>query len=209
VAAGGAWFEGLDVFGLPLGLTECGERLPEGAVFPICPGGEGGTFDAAKYAFRNQDVDEVLGDMSAFLASLRRVNPKAQVILTVSPVPLMATAAPETHVLSATTYSKSVLRVAAEMLTQRFGHVHYFPSFEIITGSYTRGGYYAEDLRNVTEAGVAHVMRIFLRHATGGAVSAAKSEPIPPEHSQTAHRALETARAFIEVECDEAALDKG
>lgn len=199
--------EGLDVFIFTLGLTECWESRTDGAVFPLCPGVEGGSFDAANYAFRNQGVDEVLGDMQAFLAALWQVNPGAEVILTVSPVPLMATAAPGAHVLAATTYSKSVLRVAAEMLTTRFARVHYFPSYEIITGSYSRGAYFAEDLRNVTEAGVAHVMRVFLRHAAqgGDAPTGARLDPNPPENDP----ALQAARSFTEVECDEAALDGG
>ena len=197
-------FERLDVFIFTLGLTECWESRRDGAAFPLCPGVEGGRFDAGKYAFRNQDVGEVTQDMEAFLGDLRSVNPGAEVVLTVSPVPLMATAAPDAHVLAATTYSKSVLRVAAETLTQRFDHVHYFPSFEIITGPQARGAYMAEDLRGVTEAGIAHVMRIFLRHSTqeGLAASSRRSEPETPE----IHPALDAAQAFIEVECDEAAL---
>jgi hypothetical protein len=72
----------------------------------------------------------------------------------------------ERHVLTATTYSKSVLRVAAEMVTQRRTDVAYMPSYEIITGAYNRGAYYADDLRNVTERGVDHVMKMFLRSFT-------------------------------------------
>ena len=61
-------------------------------------------------------------------------------ILTVSPVPLVATAAGK-HVLVATTYSKSVLRVACEEVCQKAADVMYFPSYEIITGNYNRGSY--------------------------------------------------------------------
>lgn len=200
-------FETLDVFVFTLGLTECWESLEDGAVFPLCPGVEGGRFDPKKYAFRNQDVAEVVVDMEAFFDALAEVNPEAQTILTVSPVPLMATAAPGAHVLSATTYSKSVLRVAAEMLTRDRADRHYFPSYEIITGPQTRGAYFAEDLRNPTEAGVEHVMRLLLKYATGqempdapaAACGALASEP---------DRMAEMARQFVEVECDELALDR-
>ena len=41
------------------------------------------------------------------------MNPKARLVLTVSPVPLAATAS-GSHVLPATIYSKSVLRAAAQ-----------------------------------------------------------------------------------------------
>lgn len=198
-------FETLDVFVFTLGLTECWRSKEDGAVFPICPGVEGGTFDPDRYEFYNQPVEDVIADLAAFRDSLHAVNPKAQIIFTVSPVPLVATAEPGAHVLSATTYSKSVLRVAAEALRQRFDNVHYFPSYEIITGAFNRGEYYAPDLRNVVEDGVAHVMRLFLQHATDGRPQAqakrVRSEKRPNDH-------LETARRMIEVECDEVALDR-
>lgn len=197
-------FETLDVFVFTLGLTECWVSREDGAAFPLCPGVEGGKFDAEKYAFLNQDVNQVLEDMHAFIAGLRRVNPAAQIILTVSPVPLMATAEPEDHVLSATTYSKSVLRVAAGMLEREYAHVHYFPSYEIITGSYARGAYFAGDLRGVLEDGVGHVMRLFLKHATGGEVASAP--PVPVAIAEEVVN--QTAQALVEVECDESALDR-
>ncbi|MES2303044.1 MAG: GSCFA domain-containing protein, partial [Pseudomonadota bacterium] len=82
---------------------------------------------------------------------------------TVSPVPLVATAE-NRHALVATTYSKSVLRVVAEEVARTDSRVEYFPSYEIITGSYSRGRYFESDLRSVTPEGVAHVMRVFMKH---------------------------------------------
>jgi len=197
-------FETLDVFVFTLGLTECWRSKEDGAVFPVCPGVEGGTFDPKKYEFYNQSVEEVIEDLTAFRAALSAVNPQAQIILTVSPVPLVATAQPGEHVLSATTYSKSVLRVAAEAMRRGFDNVHYFPSYEIISGAFNRGAYYADDLRNVVEEGVGHVMRLFLAHATGGAGAAAAEGPSAVEEDE--HLGL--ARQLIQVECDEIALDR-
>jgi GSCFA family len=197
-------FETLDVFVFTLGLTECWISRADGAVFPLCPGVEGGVFDAKKHGFYNQTVEDVVADMSAFLDRLSAINEAAKVILTVSPVPLMATAEPEAHVLAATTYSKAVLRVAAELLCKRYKHVHYFPSYEIITGSFSRGRYYSDDLRNVTEEGVSHVMRLFLEHATGREPASAIEEPqVKPPDDFVAR-----AQGLVEVECDEVALDR-
>lgn len=197
-------FETLDVFVFTLGLTECWRSRDDGAVFPICPGVEGGTFDPARYEFYNQTAEDVVGDLTAFRDGLEKVNPKAQIILTVSPVPLVATAEEGAHVLSATTYSKSVLRVAAETMRQKFANVHYFPAYEIITGAFNRGAYFAPDLRNVVEDGVAHVMRLFMAHATGAAVPAAKTD----RPSSQGEQDLEIASRLVEVECDEVALDR-
>ena len=203
-------FETLDVFVFTLGLTECWRSRADGAVFPLCPGVEGGTFDPQRHLFFNQRFADVVNDMRVFLAGLRAVNPAAQVILTVSPVPLMATAAPGAHVLAATTYSKSVLRVAAETLRLESGFVHYFPSYEIITGAFNRGRYFAGDLRNVTEEGVAHVMRLFLKHAAGEALPTGAPAPRQPSAAEERERMLvEQAAAFVEVECEEAKLDRG
>ena len=216
-------FESLDVFVFTLGLTECWRSRADGAVFPICPGVEAGVFQEDRYEFYNQPVDEVLADMTSFLDQLGRVNPRARVILTVSPVPLAATASPGVHVLAATTYSKSVLRVAAECLRQRFPHVDYFPSYEIITGQHARGAYYADDLRNVVEAGVSHVMRVFLDHATRGDRGDSNTEVGGRAQAGDASRTMRmdasappeggagfqgTSAAIVDVECDESALDR-
>ena len=171
-----ALMETLDIFVFTLGLTEAWLCKADGAVLPVCPGCGAGVFDATKYEFKNFDVDDVVADFTAFAAKLRQVNPRARIVLTVSPVPLVATYSGN-HVLAATTYSKSVLRVAAERLAREIEACAYFPSFEIITGSFSRGEYFADDLRSVREEGVDHVMRTFFHHfgmtpqATAPAVS--------------------------------------
>ena len=201
LAAVRAAFERLEVLIFTLGLTECWAATADGAVFPVAPGVAGGAFDPARYTFLNLGVDEVVADMTTFIASLRRVNPAARVILTVSPVPLSATAL-NRHVLVSTTYSKAVLRVAAEMLVNSLANVSYFPSYEIVTGNFSRGRYFAEDLRSITESGVEHVMSLFLRHATVGSLEETVERPSdqlePPPPS-----ALEQA---LEVLCDEELL---
>lgn len=204
LAAVRSMFENLDVFVFTLGLTECWKSLADGAVFPLCPGVDGGQFDPERHFFHNQDVAEVTSDMIEFIERLKRVNPKAEVVLTVSPVPLMATASPGAHVLNATSYSKSVLRVAAEALINKFSHVHYFPSYEIITASFSRGQYFANDLRSVREEGVSHVMRLFLRHATDGKIIVPLDAlPAAPQDDYVTR-----AETLVEVECDEIALDR-
>jgi hypothetical protein len=167
LAAVRTMFETLDVFVFTLGLTEAWRRKADGAVLPVAPGVAGGLYDPHLYEFVNFTVDDVIGDMRQFWTALREINPSARMILTVSPVPLAATYEPR-HVLTATTYSKSVLRVAAETLAAESDACVYFPSFEIITGNFNRGAYYDEDLRSVTQQGVDHVMRLFLRHMTEG-----------------------------------------
>lgn len=194
-------FEQLDIFVFTLGLTECWVSAADGAAFPLCPGTAGGQFDPEKHVFVNQPYEDVISDFSTFSERLRAVNPAAQIILTVSPVPLAATAEPGAHVLTATTYSKSVLRAAAETLRKRHDFIHYFPSYEIITGNFSRGRYYGPDLREVTEAGVSHVMHLFMKHAAGEAGTA------PPNERQ-GDDFLAKGTALAEAICDEEMLAK-
>ncbi len=195
-------FEAMDVFIFTLGLTESWEARADGAVFPVCPGTAGGSFDPEAHRFRNQDVGEVADDLAAFIAELAEINPACKVILTVSPVPLVATAT-NGHVLAATTYSKSVLRVAAEMTAARHDHVGYFPSYEIITGPQSRGRYFAEDLRSINEEGVERVMTLFFKHATTSEAPAVS--PGEPEAEPDAF--LADMRRVVDALCDEEALD--
>lgn len=197
--------ETLDVFVFTLGLTECWRSKADGAVFPICPGVSGGEFDPDLHEFHNLTLPEVVADLQEVIRRLRAVNPGARVLLTVSPVPLAATAREEAHVLAATAYSKAVLRVAAETLTAT-PDVFYFPSYEIVTGAHARGAYFAEDLRNVTEAGVSHVMRLVLKHATaqGAAAPVAETAARPETPRLDRQRAVEK---WVELLCDEEALD--
>ncbi|MEY8829264.1 GSCFA domain-containing protein [Sedimentitalea sp. XS_ASV28] len=153
-------FETLDVFVFTLGLTEGWFDRRDGAAYPVTPGAVTKGADPANFEFANHDYGDVKSDLIAFLGELAAINPQAQVVLTVSPVPLIATYS-DTDALTATTYSKSVLRAAAGDVARDYSNVQYFPSYEIITGSYNRGAYFGEDLREIESRGVAHVMEVF------------------------------------------------
>lgn len=190
-------FRELDVLVFTLGLTEGWMSREDGAVFPSCPGTAAGVWDPARYAFHNFSVDETRTDLHDLVRAVRSVNPQAKFIFTVSPVSLVATATSD-HVLTATTYSKSVLRVAAQDAADEIEGVDYFPSYEIITGPHAQGAYFAADRRSVTEDGVAHVMRVFAQHYLNGTE---QTNAIPLEPAET--MATAQARAGIEVICDE------
>jgi GSCFA family len=153
-------FENMDVFIFTLGLTEAWVNINDGSVFPVAPGVVSQHNDYSSYGFRNFTKEEIQEDLINFISNLRCVNRNAKILLTVSPVPLVATYDND-HVLSATTYSKSVLRAAAGDVSNSFEFVNYFPSYEIITGNFNRGAYFMEDLRSVRQDGVDHVMRVF------------------------------------------------
>lgn len=191
-----AMFEQADVFVFTLGLTEAWFSKVDGAVFPLAPGVVAGPFDGERHGFVNFGVAEVEADLRHVLAGLKAVNPGVKVLLTVSPVPLIATYE-DRNVLVATTYSKSVLRVAAEAVMRDTPWVDYFPSYEIVTGSFNFGAYYGEDAREVNAMGVAHAMRAFLHNYVP---DRAPSRPAVPPVAQPARHSP------AGVICDEEAI---
>ena len=199
--------EETDIFVFTLGLTEGWENTEDGTVYAICPGCGAGTHDPERHRFHNFTVAEVMADLDAAIAFMTSRNPGIRILLTVSPVPLIATYETQ-HVLAATTYSKSVLRVAAQHATDSHANVDYFPSYEIITGNFSRGQYYAPDLREVEEPGVSHAMRCFFRNYLGadpaGNIPATPELQTPPAPKQAAPSVSERINKVV---CDEERLE--
>jgi len=194
-------FSKLDILVFTLGLTESWESLEDGAVFPLAPGVAGGAMVPSRHRFRNLTAKEVADDLELFLLKLQGVNPKARVILTVSPVPLIATYE-NRHVLVSNTHSKSVLRTVAGEMVSRYSNCDYFPSYEIITGQHVGNGYLEEDLRSVRPEGVDHVMWVFLKHYAGKAATASKTSS---KRESEQRSAIERINDII---CDEEIIDK-
>jgi GSCFA family len=166
--------EAADVFVFTFGLTETWLSRRDGAAYPVCPGVEAGTFVDADYEFANFGFADVHGDMTRLLELWWSVNPRTKFLLTVSPVPLVATASPD-HVMVATSFSKSVLRAVAGELARAHAAVDYFPSYELIAAPPMRGMFFAPDMREVSPSGVDHVMRHLFREHTP------PQSPPPPE----------------------------
>ena len=149
-----------DVFVFTMGLTEGWVSKIDGTVYPTAPGTVAGSFESEKYEFQNFNYSEVVRDFLEFRILARRINPRIKFIITVSPVPLAATAT-ENHVLAATTYSKAVLRAAAGEIIRRCADVDYFPSYEVISASYVENNPFDETGRNVLPEAVEKVMNYF------------------------------------------------
>lgn len=152
--------QSVDVFVFTMGLTEGWELLSDGTVFPTAPGTIAGDFDPLRYRFRNFTYNEVIDDFKEFRSLLKEIRPDVKFIITVSPVPLAATATEE-HVLTATTNSKAVLRAAAGEIARECEDVDYFPSYEIITANYIENHAFNETSREVRDDAVGRVMGYF------------------------------------------------
>lgn len=160
-----------DVLIFTMGLTEAWINADSGLVYPSCPGTVAGAFDPACHQLVNFGFSEVHRDLSWTLDRLRAVNPGLRVVLTVSPVPLTATAEPGGHALVANTYTKSLLRTVAGELARGLEFVDYFPGYEFVATPPFRAMFYAPNMRTVDPFGVEFVMDHFMRHyGLGGAV---------------------------------------
>ena len=153
-------FEDLDVFIFTLGLTESWRSKTDNSTFPICPMALCDSIPLQDYYLHNFSLTEIEQDLEEFIDLLSVVNKSAKIILTVSPVPLVATGF-KNHVLVSNCYSKSLLRVAAGNISEKYSNVDYFPSFEIVN---TIPGYFTSDLRTVTQKGIDHVMKVFIKN---------------------------------------------
>jgi hypothetical protein len=172
-----ALFETADLLVFTLGLTETWSAAADGAVFPLAPGVAGGQYDPAEYNFINLTFADVIADIEQLFTRAREINPDMHFMLTVSPVPLAATATEE-HVVVATSHSKAVLRAACGELAAGHAYVDYFPSYEMIASPVMRGMFYGPRGRDVTQEGVDHVMQQFF--AAHGIVPSERTLDTPP-----------------------------
>jgi hypothetical protein len=156
-----AALEQAEVVVFTLGLTEAWEHRETGTVYPTAPGTIAGTYDAEVFRFANHGVADILEDFTALEAALAPINPDLRFLLTVSPVPLAATASGD-HVLAATSRSKAVLRTVCDMLCEDTDRIDYFPSYEIVNSPAQAGRAFAEDLRSVQPELVDGIMAAFL-----------------------------------------------
>jgi hypothetical protein len=154
-------FENASVFIFTLGLTESWYNARSLHTYPACPGTVRGSYDPDCHRFQNASCGEVTQDLERLVDALSLINPGLKIILTVSPVPLVATFTRQ-NVLVASSYSKAVLRAAAGEIEGCHPNVAYFPSFEIISSPASFGQYLSSDLREVNERGVSHVMECFM-----------------------------------------------
>lgn len=193
-----------DLFVFTLGLTESWFNSDTGLEYALCPGTAAGRFDERVHRFRNANSRLTYRNTRAAINLMQSHNPDLRVLLTVSPVPLTATASGD-HVLVATTYSKSILRGAAGMLADEMAAVDYFPSYEIITHPVFRGMFYAANMRSVVPEGVDTVMghffgeqqRAFGKPGKKRGKRGAKPAPGRPG----------AADAFGDLKCEEEMLD--
>lgn len=156
-----AIFNRTDVYILTLGLSEawylkrngscCWRAIPESMYHPDL------------YGFKVLSVKENVSNLMRIVHLISHFRPEAQMILTLSPVPLMATFRPMSCIV-ANAASKATLRAAIdEVMREELPKVHYFPSYEIVQQLYGPAAY-TEGNRHVTDAVIRRIMDAFVAH---------------------------------------------
>lgn len=155
--------EDCDVFVFTLGLTERWVNKKNGYEYAVCPGTVGGEFNEKLHAFSNLNNSDLYKELKSAIEIIRSINPHVKILLTVSPVPLVATYENK-HVLVSTISSKCSLRSTVDRFITR-SYVDYFPSFELISSFPFRGMFYEKNMRNINHQGVNFVMNHFFNGA--------------------------------------------
>jgi hypothetical protein len=146
---------------MTLGLTETWIDAATGLAINEPPGATWLARCPGRWNFVDFGYDAILEEMSAFIALAReRADPDMKFIVTVSPVPLGATAKDQ-DIIVASNGSKSTLRAVAEELYRRHDFVDYFPSYEYAMFSH-REIVWKEDQLHVQRPFVEHITRSFI-----------------------------------------------
>jgi hypothetical protein len=149
-----------DLFVMTLGLTETWIDKQQGV------------YANTEYPFRSVSADRdrfefgVLGTkechdtLEQCVHLIHQHNPKAKIVLTVSPIPLNTTFSPN-DVAVATSRSKATLIATANEVSAKYDYVDYFPSYEIVSLS-DRDAVWREDKRHIRTEFVRQIMRLFV-----------------------------------------------
>jgi GSCFA family protein len=147
---------------ITLGLVEVWRDLEVGVYTNSAPVRLVQKNQPERYEFHVTSFAQNWANLEAIYALLSRYgHPDLQIVITVSPVPLMATLSPM-DVVVANTYGKSLLRAVAQEWAAAHANVDYFPSYEIVQNS-ERAAVWECDLRHVRSHGVQHITDLFLK----------------------------------------------
>ena len=136
-----------------------------------------------RYVFKKLDYNEILDclqEIYAILASGR--GSEFKLLVTVSPIPYLATFDPSCGAIANNCYSKSVQRAAVEAFIAYHDNVGYFPSYEIVTQS---------DNKIVWEEDLRYIKSEFLEYLMAYALSALLSDELLAEHPEISVKSVD------------------
>ena len=145
-----------EAFIITLGLNECWEFIHDGSVMSRNPKHSMAHLVRPKVLTLQENIDNI----QTFLDIVRSYNPGFKLIISLSPIPFLAThQADHKHVVEANCHSKAVLRLAAEAIVKNNTNVFYLPSYELVT--HCSKDAWNEDNRHVKAEVVQRVIKMF------------------------------------------------
>lgn len=177
-----------DVLILTLGYVETWFDRKLGLYLNVVPPTQLIKAEPDRFEFRVLSYGDVLAGLNDLHALLLRHRTRPlKMLVTVSPVPLLATFR-DMDVLVANAYSKSVQRAALEEFVMGKEGVDYFPSYEFVTLSNPAVAWSRGDYRHVSADVVTRIMDDVLRRYVGGDSAAQGS--LSPEALRSTARML-------------------
>lgn len=146
-----------EVLVITVGQAEIWYNKTDGSVFPLVPPSQ--IFDPEIHGFRLSTYEENLLNLERLFELFSNNNPTGHIIITLSPVPLMATFRP-LNSLVANTASKSILRTAIETFVQKHSdRITYFPAYEVV--AVVENNPFRDDNRHVKREVIDRIMELF------------------------------------------------
>lgn len=149
-----------DLVIITLGLVECWYDKKYECYLNKAPSKSLVDAEGARFEFHRLDLEDVYERISNAVDIMLKIGAK-KVLITVSPVPVEATFTTDNCVV-ANSYSKSVLRVCADLVSKKSDSIDYFPSYEIVTSFGTTG--FVEDNIHVSGDVINKVTRYMIEN---------------------------------------------
>lgn len=119
---------------------------------------ERGIFNHKAY---NLSHAEVKADLDVIVDLLKKHNPSINILISISPVPLVASVLEGNSAYIAAGRAKSILHSATLEVVEQWKNVYYMPSYEVVTSSPQT--MFKSDGRHVLESAVVTIMETFQR----------------------------------------------
>ena len=116
---------------------------------------------AVNHKAYNLSHEEVKKELQHTITLLKKYNPQLNILISVSPVPLVATIQKGYSAYIAAGRAKSTLHSATLEVVDGFDKVYYMPSYEIVTSNPTET--FKPDGRHVLPSTVSNIMQTFKR----------------------------------------------
>lgn len=161
-----------DVMVITLQQTPVFRRRHDGLIVNYTPDVQMHDLHQGVYDHLSPSIKDVMDDMALVVRGMKAVNPKIKLLFAVGVAPIVATFDDQTALVS-NAATKSALTVVFQELRRDHDWIDYFPSYELLTGAFSRGMYLQGDLRTTSDLGLSRLWEVFNKHFFSG-----EAEPI-------------------------------